>query len=116
MPADNAGINNSGKGNAKQPLRGAVRRGGRRHHRHGFSPRYTDRPSPPRPGAPPRTPASGAGVGRTVFVAEKSGVPGPPGYLTEPAVMPATRNRCSSRKPTTIGTLTVSDAAMIWFQ
>jgi hypothetical protein len=38
------------------------------------------------------------------------------GYLTEPAVMPATRKRCSSRKPTTIGTLTVSDAAMIWFQ
>ena len=45
------------------------------------------------------------------------GFPGAgPGYLTEPAVMPATRNRCSSRKPTTIGTLTVSDAAMIWFQ
>src|ERR1700731_207325 len=65
-------------------------------------------------GAPP--PTSAAGVGRTVFVAEKLGVPGPPGYLTEPAVMPATRNRCSSRKPTTIGTLTVSDAAMIWFQ
>jgi hypothetical protein len=39
-----------------------------------------------------------------------------PRYLTEPAVMPATRNRWSSRKPTTIGTLTVSDAAMIWFQ
>ena len=37
-------------------------------------------------------------------------------YLTEPAVMPATRKRWSSRKPTTIGTLTVSDAAMIWFQ
>jgi hypothetical protein len=68
------------------------------------------------PQARRRTPASAAGVGRTVFVAEKLGVPGPPGYLTEPAVMPATRNRCSSRKPTTIGTLTVSDAAMIWFQ
>ena len=39
-----------------------------------------------------------------------------PGYLTEPAVMPATRKRCSNRKPTTIGTLTVSEAAMIWFQ
>jgi hypothetical protein len=40
----------------------------------------------------------------------------PSGYFTEPAVMPATRNRCSSRNPTTMGTLTVSDAAMIWFQ
>jgi hypothetical protein len=38
------------------------------------------------------------------------------GYFTAPAVMPATRKRCSSRKPTTMGTLTVSDAAMIWFQ
>ena len=38
------------------------------------------------------------------------------GYFTAPAVMPATRKRCSSRKPTTMGMLTVSDAAMIWFQ
>lgn len=47
---------------------------------------------------------------------ESGWLPRKQGYLTEPAVMPATRKRCSSRKPTTIGTLTVSDAAMIWFQ
>ena len=40
----------------------------------------------------------------------------PVGHFTDPAVMPATRKRCSSRKPTTMGTLTVSDAAMTWFQ
>ena len=37
-------------------------------------------------------------------------------YLTAPALRPATKLRWSSRKPTTIGTLTTSDAAMIWFQ
>src|ERR1035437_1543226 len=37
-------------------------------------------------------------------------------HLTEPAVMPASMNRCNRRKPITIGTLTVSQAAMIWFQ
>ena len=65
-------------------------------------------PAPPgrSDGTPPDSRLARAGV---------AGWPGR-GYLTEPAVMPATRNRWSSRKPTTIGTLTVSDAAMIWFQ
>ena len=35
------------------------------------------------------------------------------GYLTAPALRPATKLRCNSRNPTTIGTLTTSDAAMI---
>jgi hypothetical protein len=65
---------------------------------------------------PAQASAGAAGVPRAVFVAANfKGCRGP-GYLTEPAVMPATRKRWSSRKPTTIGTLTVSDAAMIWFQ
>jgi hypothetical protein len=63
----------------------------------------------------------GAGLGggdqrREVFVAANLWFGRRHRYLTEPAVMPATRKRWSSRKPTTIGTLTVSDAAMIWFQ
>ncbi len=38
------------------------------------------------------------------------------GHLTAPAVRPATRYRWSSRNPATTGTLTTSEAAMIWFQ
>ncbi len=52
---------------------------------------------------------------RNVTLRGTPSLAGPP-YLTAPAVRPATKLRCNSRKPTTIGTLTTSDAAMIWFQ
>ena len=38
------------------------------------------------------------------------------GHFTAPAVIPATKWRCTRRNPMTTGTLTTSDAAMIWFQ
>lgn len=80
----------------------------------------TLRGQPRRGAATPRPQCQAAGrrdQRGAVFVAENfQRLARRDGYLTEPAVMPATRNRCSSRKPTTIGTLTVSDAAMIWFQ
>ena len=38
------------------------------------------------------------------------------GHFTAPAVRPATRKRCMSRNPATTGTLTTSEAAIIWFQ
>ena len=77
--------------------------------------RHADRLAPTL--RPAQVSAGATGVRRAVFVAANlKGLPHGPGYLTEPAVMPATRKRWSSRKPTTIGTLTVSDAAMIWFQ
>ena len=38
------------------------------------------------------------------------------GHFTAPAVIPATKWRCTRRKPMTTGMLTTSDAAMIWFQ
>src|SRR4051794_17702180 len=37
-------------------------------------------------------------------------------YLTAPAVRPATKYRCSARKPATTGMLTTRDAAITWFQ
>ncbi len=36
--------------------------------------------------------------------------------LTAPAVSPWTRARCSSRKPSSTGTLTTREAAITWFQ
>ena len=38
------------------------------------------------------------------------------GHFTAPAVIPATKWRCTSRNPMTTGMLTTRDAAMIWFQ
>ena len=38
------------------------------------------------------------------------------GHFTAPAVIPATKWRCTRRNPMTTGMLTTSDAAMIWFQ
>ena len=38
------------------------------------------------------------------------------GHFTAPAVIPATKWRCTRRNPMTTGMLTTRDAAMIWFQ